>query len=142
MASLARSLLALALVALLQAVSAIFPPPDLFRRPRCTKVLFGRRSDRPDLTYTLPPIYITVPNSDVKIDDPRPPGAEVIGEEVIVCNKGAGPKPRVTLASPDSFDVVKVMLGLCVPPPINMEMKVTRYLRPVIPFNSHEINYY
>ncbi|KAI8427322.1 hypothetical protein MSG28_001902 [Choristoneura fumiferana] len=137
MASLAHSLLALALVALLQAVSAE-PRGSLVswlsgmlksghRRQECTTVLFGARSGS---KYELPPIYITVANSDVKIDDRRI-GVEVIGEEVTVCNRRGDLKPRVTQTFPNSLDYVKVVLGFCDPPPVDMEMRVTRFVRTI-----------
>ncbi|XP_073941123.1 uncharacterized protein [Choristoneura fumiferana] len=123
MASLARSLLALTVVALLQTACA-----DL---PSCTTADFGSSMDHIDshiIAYELAPIRLTHAYNDVHIDDPfKNKDIKLLGEKIVACNLISDRAPSVSQISPGSLDDINVSLGFCVPPPVDIEVRVTRY---------------
>ncbi|XP_073941122.1 uncharacterized protein [Choristoneura fumiferana] len=117
MASLVRSLLALAVVALLQVACAQFSP--------CKTFQFGRRSD---LSYGLPRIHLTKPDNKVHIIDHRPSiGTILIGQEITICSSVGSadlvPDHKHKHHPLDYVRVVNYAKG-----PLTMEMDVTRFL--------------
>ncbi|KAI8427319.1 hypothetical protein MSG28_001899 [Choristoneura fumiferana] len=124
MASLARSLLALVVVALLQVACAHAPVKVLgpigYDKPgewgggarrHCGSHMFGKRSLRHDMQYDLAPIRLNKRVNDVIIHDPHRQkdiiGTIIVGEEISVCT-APGVRAKVTLTS-NSFDNVRVV---------------------------------
>ncbi|XP_073941260.1 uncharacterized protein [Choristoneura fumiferana] len=144
MPSLARSLLALAVVALLQVASAQIvkalgpigsgQPGELgeqIGRP-CPSNLFGRRS-RTNIKYDLAPVHFHNIVNDVFIDDPREHeiGPILVGEEISVCTV-RGVHVEVTLTDPKSLDYVRVTSNETDSPTVKT-MYVTRYREFILP---------
>ncbi|KAI8427317.1 hypothetical protein MSG28_001897 [Choristoneura fumiferana] len=134
MASLTRSLLALAVVALLQ-VACAQPGSDQSGESgelgkTCTVFNFGRRSYRPNMRYDLDPVHLNKQINEVKIHDPnripQRPGSTLIGEDITVCSE-PGVHPHVIRSTPLSFDFFRITARHA-KDPIDIVMYVTRYI--------------
>ncbi|XP_073941259.1 uncharacterized protein [Choristoneura fumiferana] len=150
MAPLARSLLALAVVALLQVACAqtvkVLGPiksgqpegsggtiiPNLPSRlgKSCSVFNFGRASSRPDMRYDLDPVRLCKEINEVQINDPRRNqdliGSVLIGEDITVCTE-PGIHPHVIRSTPLSFDFFRITARHA-KDPIEIVMYVTRYI--------------